>query len=163
MNPVLPPHWSHNNPIDILGDATPERYAKAVEIVAADPESDGLLVVLTPQAMTDPTQTAERLKPFARIGKPILASWMGGSDVAAGMDILNRAGIPTFLVSRQRREGFRLHVALLVQPSRPVRDARSAAGRQRTRQSPVPRDGDPASRCKGQSHTAHGAGGQDTC
>ncbi|MBI3989657.1 MAG: GNAT family N-acetyltransferase, partial [candidate division NC10 bacterium] len=59
--------------------------------------SDGLLVILTPQAMTDPTQTAEQLKPYARSdGKPILASWMGGADVTAGEAILNRASIPTF-------------------------------------------------------------------
>jgi acetyltransferase len=97
LNAFLPPHWSHNNPIDILGDAGPERYAKAVEIAANDPQSDGLLVILTPQAMTDPTQTAEQLKPFGkRDGKPILASWMGGADVAAGESILNRADIPTF-------------------------------------------------------------------
>ena len=61
-----PPHWSHNNPIDILGDAGPERYAKALEIAAKDPNSDGLLVILTPQAMTDPTQTAEQLKAATR-------------------------------------------------------------------------------------------------
>ncbi len=97
LNQLLPAHWSHNNPIDILGDAAPERYAKAVEIVAKDPGSDGLLVVLTPQAMTDPTRTAEQLRPYSRIeGKPILASWMGGADVAAGESILNRANIPTF-------------------------------------------------------------------
>ncbi|WDT74036.1 MAG: bifunctional acetate--CoA ligase family protein/GNAT family N-acetyltransferase [Candidatus Manganitrophus sp.] len=92
-----PPHWSHGNPIDILGDASAERYAQAVEIAAKDPNSDGLLAVLAPQAMTDPTQTAERLKGLARLdGKPLLASWMGGADVAAGVTILNRAGIPTF-------------------------------------------------------------------
>ena len=97
LNHLLPEHWSHSNPVDILGDAAPERYAKAVEIVAKDPCSDGLLVVLTPQAMTDPTRTAEQLRPFARIeGKPILASWMGGADVAAGESILNRFNIPTF-------------------------------------------------------------------
>lgn len=97
FNQLLPPHWSHNNPIDILGDAGPERYAKAVQIAAQDPNSDGLLVVLTPQAMTDPTQTAEQLKPYAKLnGKPILASWMGGAEVAAGESILSRAGIPTF-------------------------------------------------------------------
>lgn len=96
-NEVLPQHWSHNNPVDILGDAGPERYAKAVEIAAKDPASDGLLVILTPQAMTDPTMTAEHLKPYADLGgKPILASWMGGDDVLAGENILNRAGIPTF-------------------------------------------------------------------
>ncbi len=97
LNGLLPPQWSHNNPIDILGDASPERYAKALEIAMSDPNSDGMLVILTPQAMTDPTETAERLKPYARsAGKPIVASWMGGSDVETGEEILNRAGIPTF-------------------------------------------------------------------
>ena len=97
LNQILPPQWSHGNPIDILGDAGPERYAKAVEIAAKDPNSDGLLVVLTPQAMTDPTQTAEHLRPYAQsTGKPLLASWMGGADIMAGESILNHAGIPTF-------------------------------------------------------------------
>jgi len=97
LNDVLPQAWSHGNPIDILGDATPDRYAKAVEIVASDKNSDGMLVVLTPQDMTEPTLIAERLKDFAQLGqRPILASWMGGPLVRAGEDILNRAGIPTF-------------------------------------------------------------------
>ncbi|OKH14299.1 acetyl CoA synthetase subunit alpha [Fischerella major NIES-592] len=96
LNELLPPQWSHNNPIDILGDADPMRYAKALEIVAKDPNSDGLLVILTPQAMTDPTQSAYKVKPLARIGKPILASWMGDADVEAGAEILNQASIPTF-------------------------------------------------------------------
>jgi acetyltransferase len=96
-NAVLPPTWSHNNPVDIIGDASPERYAKALQIAANDPNSDGMLVILTPQAMTDPTQIAEQLKPLAKQeGKPVLASWMGGVDVAAGEAILNRANIPTF-------------------------------------------------------------------
>jgi acetyltransferase len=96
-NAVLPPTWSHNNPVDIIGDASPERYAKALDIAAKDPNSDGMLVILTPQAMTDPTQIAEQLKPLAKQeGKPVLASWMGGVDVAAGESILNRANIPTF-------------------------------------------------------------------
>lgn len=96
-NELLPAAWSHNNPVDILGDASPERYAKALEIAAEDPNSDGMLVVLTPQAMTDPTETAEELKPYAKkLGKPLLASWMGGNDVDQGVQILNRANIPTF-------------------------------------------------------------------
>ncbi|HUB82552.1 MAG TPA: bifunctional acetate--CoA ligase family protein/GNAT family N-acetyltransferase [Bryobacteraceae bacterium] len=96
-NAVLPATWSHNNPVDIIGDASPERYAKALQIAAGDANSDGMLVILTPQAMTDPTQIAEQLKPHARQeGKPVLASWMGGVDVAAGEAILNRANIPTF-------------------------------------------------------------------
>jgi acetyltransferase len=96
LNGLLPPHWSHANPIDILGDADAERYAKAVEIAAKNPDSDGLLVILTPQAMTDATQTATDVARYAKSSKPILASWMGGASVAAGEDILNRAGIPTF-------------------------------------------------------------------
>ncbi|HSM57697.1 MAG TPA: bifunctional acetate--CoA ligase family protein/GNAT family N-acetyltransferase [Candidatus Sulfomarinibacteraceae bacterium] len=97
LNELLPPHWSHNNPIDILGDADPERYANTLELVANDETSDGFLIILTPQAMTDPTQTAERLRQYATLrGKPLLASWMGGADVAAGQSILNQANIPTF-------------------------------------------------------------------
>jgi len=96
-NSFLPAPWSHNNPIDILGDAEPERYAKALEIASKDPGIDGMLVVLTPQGMTNPTQIAEQLRPYAHsTGKPVLASWMGGADVAGGEEILNRAGIPTF-------------------------------------------------------------------
>ncbi|BAB72726.1 bifunctional acetate--CoA ligase family protein/GNAT family N-acetyltransferase [Anabaena sp. FACHB-709] len=97
LDQILPTHWSHANPIDILGDADPQRYTQALEIAAKDTNSDGLLVILTPQAMTDPTQTAEQLKPYAQIaGKPILASWMGGADVATGEVILNRQRIPTY-------------------------------------------------------------------
>ncbi len=97
LNAVLPAVWSHNNPIDIIGDAPPERYAKALEVAAADPETDGLLVILTPQAMTDPTATARALVKHAHIaGKPVLASWMGGADVEEGAAILRAAGIPTF-------------------------------------------------------------------
>jgi len=96
-NSYLPATWSRNNPVDIIGDATPERYAKALGTAAKDPNSDGMLVVLTPQDMTDPTQIAEQLKPYANLGeKPVLASWMGGPEVAAGERILNAAGIPTF-------------------------------------------------------------------
>jgi acetyltransferase len=104
LNKVLPASWSHNNPIDVIGDASPERYAKAIEIVAKDPSADGMLVILTPQDMTDPTQTAEQIRPIAlAAGKPVLASWMGGPDVEAGIAILNRANIPTFPYRTTRR------------------------------------------------------------
>ena len=94
---ILPAAWSHSNPVDILGDADPERYAESLEVAANDENSDGLLVVLTPQAMTEPTKTAEHLRPYARDNrKPILASWMGGDAVASGEKILNEAGLPTF-------------------------------------------------------------------
>ena len=97
LDEFLPPHWSHNNPIDVLGDADSDRYARALEIASQDPNSDGLLVILAPQGMTDPLQVAERLKLRAKSqGKPILASWMGGNSIAAGEGVLNSAGIPTF-------------------------------------------------------------------
>src|SRR5512140_3937781 len=94
---LLPAAWSHNNPVDILGDASPERYSKALEIAAKDQNSDGILIILTPQAMTDPTKTAEQLRPYAQsLGKPVIANWMGGRDVEPGELILNRMNIPTF-------------------------------------------------------------------
>jgi acetyltransferase len=97
LNKFLPAVWSHNNPIDVIGDASAELYAKTLEVAGRDPNSDGLLVILTPQAMTDATATAEKLKAFGHIeGKPVLASWMGGDEIAAGEAILNRSDIPTF-------------------------------------------------------------------
>jgi len=97
LDGFLPPHWSHNNPIDILGDADSERYAKAIEIASNDPNSDGLLVILAPQGMTDPAAIAECLTPYAKSsGKPVLTSWMGGASIGAGETMLNAAGIPTF-------------------------------------------------------------------
>src|SRR5581483_3298480 len=97
LNALLPPHWSRNNPVDILGDALPETYAKVVDIVVNDPNVDGLLAILCPQGMSEPTQTAERVKAFAQtIGKPVIASWMGGPEMSAGIDILHRSGIPTY-------------------------------------------------------------------
>jgi acetyltransferase len=97
LNEVLPGHWSRNNPIDVLGDADADRYGKAIEIVSSDPNNDGILAIVTPQAMTDATAIAKGLENVRRLpGKPILASWMGASEVADGEAILNAFGIPTF-------------------------------------------------------------------
>ena len=102
LDELLPPHWSHANPIDILGDAGADRYSRVIEMALNDPLSDGVLAILTPQAMTDPTETAQALKKLHNrpagypYGKPVLASWMGGAEVAAGDEILNQANIPTF-------------------------------------------------------------------
>jgi acetyltransferase len=97
LNEVLPAHWSRNNPVDVLGDAKPDRFAKAVEIVSSDANVDGVLVILTPQAMTDAVAVAKELQKFKKLpGKPILASWMGADEVADGEAILNASGIPTF-------------------------------------------------------------------
>ena len=96
-NAFLPDAWSHNNPVDILGDAESDRYAKALEIASKDVNTDGMLVILTPQGMTDATAVARDLAPYAHsTGKPVIASWMGGDVVAEGESILKTAGIPVF-------------------------------------------------------------------
>src|SRR5581483_9241696 len=94
LDEFLPEHWSHNNPIDILGDADAERYARALEIAVQDPNSDGLLAVLAPQGMTDPAEVAGRLRPYAQGSKPVLASFMGGESIEEAKPIFSGAGIP---------------------------------------------------------------------
>jgi acetyltransferase len=97
LSQLLPPHWSHANPVDVLGDAPPERIAKAVHIAGAAPETDGLLAILAPQAIADPAVTAELVTKNPKLaGKPILANWMGGKQMLGGAQILNEAGIPTY-------------------------------------------------------------------
>lgn len=96
-NSFLPGAWSHNNPVDVLGDAPPAMYAKALKVAGDDKESDGMLVILTPQSVTKPTETAEELAKYAHIeGKPVMASWMGGKDLEKGRAILRDSGIPVF-------------------------------------------------------------------
>lgn len=97
LSAFLPNAWSHGNPVDLLGDADPTRYEKAFEIVAKDPNVDGILVILSPQDMTDSVGTAKSLIPYAKWSdKPLLASWMGGAEIAEGEKILSDAGIPSF-------------------------------------------------------------------
>jgi acetyltransferase len=97
LNSQLPPHWSHGNPVDVLGDAEPERFAAAVRTVLHDPNCDGLLAIVAPQGMTDPTRIAQVLVPYAHQYRiPIFASWMGGATMTKGEALLSHAGIPTF-------------------------------------------------------------------
>ena len=97
LNAFLPHHWSKGNPVDILGDADAERVAKTLEVVAHDPNTDGLLMVTSPQGTASPASLADSLQPYAKsTGKPVLACFMGGAEVATANQILNRAGIPTF-------------------------------------------------------------------
>jgi acetyltransferase len=97
LNECLPLFWSHGNPIDVLGDAPPDRFAKALEIVLGDPGVDAVLVILTPQAMTDPTGTARAVGQVAsKARKPVLAAWMGGHTVNEGAQLLNDAGIAAY-------------------------------------------------------------------
>ena len=97
LDGFLSPHWSRNNPVDVLADANAECFVKAVDMVSRDPASDGLLAIIAPQGLADPTSTANEMAKRAHTsGKPLLASWMGGDGVAEGTAILNTAGIPTF-------------------------------------------------------------------
>jgi acetyltransferase len=97
LNQVLPATWSHNNPVDIIGDATPQRYRDAVGICMEDPGVDGALVILTPQAMTQPLEVAKSLVEAARqFSKPLLTTWMGGSQIMDGRARFAQAGIPSF-------------------------------------------------------------------
>lgn len=96
LDDFLPAHWSHGNPVDVLGDADAARVGAAVAVVAADPGVDGVLVILTPQAMTEPTEVAERVvEVVAGLDKPVLCSWMGGMSVRDGRRVLNAAGVST--------------------------------------------------------------------
>lgn len=97
LDTFLPAAWSHGNPIDILGDAQAGRYTKAIKVIMEDSKTDGLLVILSPQDVTDSTGTAESIKEFGKNSKkPILASWMGEQTVREGIKILSEASIPNF-------------------------------------------------------------------
>ena len=97
LNNILPSTWSHGNPIDVLGDAGADRYTAAVDVVLNGPNVDGILVILTPQAMTHSDEIAIALvKASKNTKKPILASWMGEKDVAEGRVILEQGNIPVY-------------------------------------------------------------------
>lgn len=97
LNDVLPVHWSHANPVDILGDATSERYQQSLEICLKDDNIDGVLVILTPQAMTNPTQVAQCVIDGAKNSKkPVLAAWTGGARVQEGRDLFANSHVAHF-------------------------------------------------------------------
>ncbi|MHC1729064.1 MAG: GNAT family N-acetyltransferase [Syntrophobacteraceae bacterium] len=107
LDAFLPPFWSRGNPIDILGDAPPDCYVKAVRTCLAAPELSGLIVILTPQAMTDPTGVAQALATeIENRNKPLIAVWMGARDVETGIKILNEARIPTFATPEEAVDTF---------------------------------------------------------
>ena len=110
LDEMLPSAWSHGNPVDVLGDSPPERFAGALEVVLADPEVDAAVAVLTPQAMTDPTATALAVAAVAgRAGKTVIASWLGGSSMQAGVEALDRTGVPNYRTPEQAIRAF-LHL-----------------------------------------------------
>jgi acetyltransferase len=107
LNEYLPPFWSHGNPVDVLGDATPERFATATEIVLQDKNVDAVLVLLTPQAMTAPTEIAEAIaKLSTNTSKSIMAGWLGGASMRQGIQIFNQAGISSYTTPEQAIRAF---------------------------------------------------------
>jgi len=108
LNKILPPFWSHANPIDVLGDAGPDAYAAAVTQAVADPNYDGVLVMLTPQAMTDSLGIAKAIHKAVPKNnrKPVLACWMGDTTVAEARNYLFKSGIPNFETPEKAVEAF---------------------------------------------------------
>jgi acetate---CoA ligase (ADP-forming) len=92
----LPAAASVGNPIDVLGDADPTRYALAVEAAQEDPNVDAVLVILTPQAMTKPAETARAIANATHGVKPVLAAFMGGEDIMPGRDELVACNLPDY-------------------------------------------------------------------
>jgi acetyltransferase len=112
LDEALPPAWSHGNPVDVLGDANSRRIEKAVEIVLADRNVDAVLVIVTPQAMTNPTATARVLGKLAgQSRKLLLAGWLGGRAMREGLPILADAGIAAYATPEQAVRSFMTLVA----------------------------------------------------
>ncbi|MGC8817014.1 MAG: bifunctional acetate--CoA ligase family protein/GNAT family N-acetyltransferase [Candidatus Hadarchaeum sp.] len=97
LNKVLPPQWSKGNPVDILGDADVERYAKALEACLSDPKIDGIVVLYTPQGAAKSTDLAKKVVEIAqRRLKPILTVWMGENEVEEARRIFYQNDVPTY-------------------------------------------------------------------
>ena len=112
LNENLPQFWSHGNPVDVLGDARAKRIAKATQIVLNDKGVDAVLVILTPQAMTNPNATAKEISALvAGTKKPILAAWLGGQSMHEADDILVESGIPSYKTPEQAIRAFMTMVA----------------------------------------------------
>ena len=93
----LPGNWSHGNPIDLIGDADATRYRAAVSACLADRNVDGVLAILTPQAMTAPAEAARAVVACSKESrKPLLAAWMGEEQVLEGRTVFQKARIPVF-------------------------------------------------------------------
>ncbi|KTC99761.1 bifunctional acetate--CoA ligase family protein/GNAT family N-acetyltransferase [Legionella feeleii] len=97
LDSILPSHWSHRNPIDILGDATPERYQQVIKACLKDENCDGLLIILVPVAMSEPLRVAEQVSEIIRQSeKPILTCWMGKTQVGEANNLFAKHKIPSF-------------------------------------------------------------------
>lgn len=112
LDKVLPPTWSRANPVDIIGDAPPERYVEAVRMVAADVNVDALLVMNCPTALAEPLAAARALAAITDKGhlngKPVLATWLGEYAATPARQALNAAGIASLDTPRKAAEGLNL-------------------------------------------------------
>lgn len=107
LDNLLPDFWSHGNPVDVLGDATPGRFSEATKIVLEDEQVDAVLVILTPQAMTNPTETArEVVKLSENTSKLIMAAWLGGASMNEGVKVFVDAQIPIYKTPGQAIRAF---------------------------------------------------------
>lgn len=97
LNALLPAHWSQNNPVDVLDTASPEIFQQALDACLHDENTDGILAIFTPQALTNATETAQAVVKVAKdTRKTILACWMGEQDVAVGRQILEKGNVPYY-------------------------------------------------------------------
>lgn len=107
LDGVLPAGWSHGNPVDLLDEAGPARYAAALEIVRRDPGVDAVLVIFANHPLADYREVAEAVVGVARsAGKPVFAAWMGGSEARATIRYLNHAGVPAHSTPEQAIRAF---------------------------------------------------------
>jgi acetyltransferase len=96
LDAILPPYWSRNNPIDILGDASAERFRQVLDVCLHDKDLDGILAILAPQALTEPMSVAEVLVDAMKGHQyPIVTCWMGGKSTERAVEFLNGSGFPT--------------------------------------------------------------------
>lgn len=107
LNKVLPKTWSHQNPIDIIGDATSKRYHDVITICTLDKNIDALLIILTPVAMTEPLLVAKQVISDAqKNSKPILVCWMGGHNIQSSKKLFIKHRIPFFDTPEEAVEAF---------------------------------------------------------
>ena len=107
LNENLPPIWSHRNPVDVIGDDRYKRLVKAASLVIKDKNVDALLVILTPQAMTNIKAAARGIGDLqSETQKPILASWLGGEQMAEGISILNEKKVAGYATPEQAVRAF---------------------------------------------------------
>ncbi len=109
LDRVLPPTWSHGNPVDVIGDAGPDRYAQALEILFSDPGADAILAINCPTSLASSTEIAKRVEQTrrdARATKPVITNWLGDGAATKSREIFSIAGIPTFETPRAAIDGF---------------------------------------------------------